>query len=320
MPPATSASTTGTSERMTMSSSRSLLRERAGRSGSASGRASVVTVSIVTLPPCSWCRRAARRPVPPPRASVGSVAATPPAALSRRPAAVLHDPREPAAREHGDPVGELEQLVEVGRDDERCAAVPGQLPDPFANRGGRPDVEPVGRLVEDGDLRIEAQLARERELLDVAPGERPCPGRDARRAHVELVDELGGLLVDDRALDAAVPPERPLADPLQEQVQPDGEGSDDPFSQPVIGHVAEPQLLARQDGQTRDRRPVELDIAYDGGPLPRDHLGERALAVSVDTGDAEDLALPQLERDAFDPQLGALARRADIAQCEHDRV
>ena len=44
-----------------------------------------------------------------------------------------------------------------------------------------------------------------------------------------------------------------------------------------------------------------------GAALARENLGERPLTVSVHAGDAEDLALAQLERDVLDAELGALA-------------
>ena len=43
------------------------------------------------------------------------------------------------------------------------------------------------------------------------------------RLDVELLHELAGALVDDAALDPAAPPERRLADPLEEEVDPDRE-------------------------------------------------------------------------------------------------
>ena len=65
------------------------------------------------------------------------------------------------------------------------------LPDQVAHGRGRLHVEPVRRLVEDDHLRLEAQLAGEQDLLDVAAGERAGPRRHGRRADVELADELG---------------------------------------------------------------------------------------------------------------------------------
>ena len=52
--------------------------------------------------------------------------------------------------------------------------------------------------------------------------------------------------------------------------------------------------------------------------LAADRLGERALAVAVDAGDAQHLAEPQLQRHVLDPGLGALAASRRVAQLERD--
>ena len=96
-----------------------------------------------------------------------------------------------------------------------------ELADQVAHGRGRLHVEPVGRLVEDDDLRVEA-AARGRAgpsgccrpracpvaCVDAAACARRTPARARRRRSL-----------DRRPLDAAVPPERPLADALQEEVE-----------------------------------------------------------------------------------------------------
>ena len=109
----------------------------------------------------------------------------------------------------------------------------------------RADVEAVGRLVEDDDLGVERQLAREQHLLDVAARERAGARRDARRAHVELAHELARLAVDLAALD---PPERqngrwPMR--LRTRLRPTPQRADDALAEAVVGDVAQAELLAR---------------------------------------------------------------------------
>ena len=290
---------TGKSERTQTSSTRSPSRERVGRRAPPRGGAFVEIVSVVTR-----------------RLGAGAADHQPPD-LFRCARPVRHDPDQAAARQHGDPVADLEQLVEVGRDHERGAAARRQLPDQVADGRGRLHVEPVRRLVEDDHLRLEAQLAREQDLLHVAARERAGPRGDAGRPHVELAHELARALVHDAALDPSVLPERALADPLQEQVQPDRQRADDPLAEPVVRDVAEPELLAGRDGKARHRAAVEQDLAVRRAALARDHLGQRALAVAVDARHAEDLALLQLERDALDAELGSLAGRAHVPKLEH---
>ena len=113
-------------------------------------------------------------------------------------------------------------------------------------------------------------------------------------------------------------PERTLADALQEEVQPDGQRADDALAEPVVGHVAKAELLPRGRPDMRvTGAAVEEHVAVRGVPLARDHLGERALAVSVDARRPEDLALPELERDLLDAELRSLAVRADALQLEN---
>ena len=134
---------------------------------------------------------------------------------------IVDSPDEAPARDHGDLVADLEQLVEVGRDHQRGASRAGELADRIAHRVRRAQVEPVGGLVEHDDARVERQLAREQQLLDVAARQRAGARRQARRADVVLADEIGRNALDRVALDPPEPPERMLADALQEQVDVD---------------------------------------------------------------------------------------------------
>ena len=72
----------------------------------------------------------------------------------------------------------------------------GQAADQVANGRGRLHVEAVGRLAEDDDLRIEAQLARQQDLLNVPARERARARSHAGRPHVEFLHELARALVD----------------------------------------------------------------------------------------------------------------------------
>src|SRR5581483_5310698 len=101
-------------------------------------------------------------------------------------------------------------------------------------------------------------------------GERRCPRRDERRAHVVLAHELRGAPLEHGALNPAVAPERRLADALEEEVQADGEDADDALAQTVVGHVAQTELLPRGHRQPDDGRPEEADVAVARAPLPGD--------------------------------------------------
>ena len=81
---------------------------------------------------------------------------------SSAPGVVLDHPGDRAARHDRDPVAERDQLVDLGRDEERRRALLRPARVIFASHElGGAHVEPVGRLVEDHDPRRERQLARE---------------------------------------------------------------------------------------------------------------------------------------------------------------
>ncbi len=78
-----------------------------------------------------------------------------------------------ALEHHGDPVGDFQELVEVGRyHHDRHAAI-GAGDDPVMGEAGVLEIEAIGRLVEDRDARLGIQLAGQQDLLDIAAGEAP---------------------------------------------------------------------------------------------------------------------------------------------------
>ena len=130
--------------------------------------------------------------------------------------------------------------------------------------------------------------------------------------------ELAGVAIDLGALDAPAAPERPLADALEDEVQADAERADDALAEPVVGDVAQAELLPRAHVELADRRAEEPHLARRGAPLPGDDLGELALAVAVHAGHAQDLARVQDERDALDARGHPLALSADALELEQD--
>src|SRR3990170_712194 len=208
------------------------------------------------------------------------------------PRAVLDAAAEPPPREHGDPVAQVDELLEVGGDDERRDPPLRLLADARPHRTGRPHVEPVRRLAVDHRLRLEGELAREQHLLDVAAGERGDPRSGAGRPDVEARDEVLRGRVDGPLLDDAAPPEGRLADALQDDVERDREAPDRALAQTVVRHVAEAEPLAPGDAEGGDRPAPEADLAGGERPLAGDRLGQLPLAVAVDARDAQDLTGP----------------------------
>ncbi len=120
------------------------------------------------------------------------------------------------------------------------------------------------------------------------------------------------------APDLAAPPVGRLSDPLEHEVDRDRQPGDDPLAEAVVGDVAQPELLALGDAQRADRGTEIAKLAVGQPALAADRLGQRALAVAVDAGDAEHLAEVQRQRDVVDPGLGALAPSGRVDELERD--
>src|ERR1700735_2830522 len=83
---------------------------------------------------------------------------------------VVDDAREAALEHHADPVADLKQFVEIGGYHDEGYAACRRGVDALEGETLVLQVEPVGGLVEDGDARVRAELAREQHFLDVAAG------------------------------------------------------------------------------------------------------------------------------------------------------
>ena len=84
---------------------------------------------------------------------------------------VLDDTDQPAAVHHADPVRQLEQLFELGRDQDRRDTGVGSIADALAGAADIRDIEAVGRLVVHHEPWFDRELAAEKHLLYVAAGE-----------------------------------------------------------------------------------------------------------------------------------------------------
>src|SRR3954453_1749675 len=98
--------------------------------------------------------------------------------------------------EHGDAVGALDHLLELGGDHQHTQALLGQLADQALDLGLRPHVDAAGGLVEDRELRVGGEPAGEQPLLLVAARELADALLGAGAFHAEAADEA----VDDLAL------------------------------------------------------------------------------------------------------------------------
>ena len=124
------------------------------------------------------CSARAARPcavtTPPPRrrgASRPPVAMSRPDFLAVRGSRVEHGD-QPAAIHHPDAVRELDDLVELGRDEEDRHAGVTLLDGALVDELDAADVEPARRLIEDEERQLAVELSRDHDLLLVAAGQR----------------------------------------------------------------------------------------------------------------------------------------------------
>ena len=112
---------------------------------------------------------------------------------------------EPAVVHDADPVGQVEDVVDVVADEEDPDALALQLPDqvPDLRRLGRP--ERRGGLVHDQDLGVEMDRARDRHRLALAAGEGLDRDREALEVRVQAAHDLAGRVLHRRVV------ERPVA-------------------------------------------------------------------------------------------------------------
>ena len=108
--------------------------------------------------------------------------------LVGRPAVALGD--ELAAVHDRDPVGHLEDLVELGRHEQHGRAGVALVDHLVVDELDAAHVQAARRLVEDEQLEVAVELARDDDLLLVAARERARVDRRRRRADVVLGDAL----------------------------------------------------------------------------------------------------------------------------------
>src|ERR1700682_4181576 len=69
---------------------------------------------------------------------------------------------------HDHPMGEREQFRQVRTDQEKCNSLCGKVDDQPMDCGARPDIDTLGRFIEDAYARLRIQPAAEDRLLLIA--------------------------------------------------------------------------------------------------------------------------------------------------------
>ncbi len=138
-----------------------------------------------------------------------------------------------------EPVGQADQLVEVGRDEQHRE--PGRAGGPQVVPDGRlgADVDAPGRVGGDEQLRLTAHLPAHDELLLVAARQGGGEDVDPGRAHVVVADDALGVGAGALAVDPPAPDVDLLGHVAEDPVLPEGCLQEQAVAVPVFGDVAD---------------------------------------------------------------------------------
>ena len=224
--------------------------------------------------------------------------------------------RQPALVDDAEPVGELEQLVEILRDHHHGRALGGEIDQLLPDRGGSAGIHAPGRLADDEHAGRLADLAAHDELLQVAARKRARQRRRPGGADVEALDHGRGEArhvapADDaerRRAAAGGAPSARRCRPARNRGRRRGR-----CAPRARRRARAPGVDPRPSSRSGVRRAQWRRIRR------RALAGKRGqqlrLAIAGDAGDAEDLAGPRLERDVL--QIGAEGRLARKRQRLH---
>src|SRR5207302_1908168 len=183
------------------------------------------------------------------------------------------------------------------------------LEEPLVDVLGRGDVQPTCRLRDHDELRALRELAAEHHLLLIAARQVGDDGSRIRRPDVVRDGEPAASFQDGRRIQNSVHRVgRPVLLPENEVVG-DGEREDEAFDPAILGDVRHAARARALGIVSRDVYAADADRAGRHFAQAEQTLGELALSVTADAGDAQDLARADLEVDA------AQRRTASIAQC-----
>ena len=227
---------------------------------------------------------------------------------------------QPPAQDHLDGVGQPDQLVQVGRDQQHgqarprgpCAARPRSRPARRRRRrgsGARPCSSTGSPLISRPTMSF-CWLPPDRADGDA----RRCPGCGRRtRATIRSVSA--------RAPPRSIQRPRDVRRPglvAEDPVLPERRLQQQTLAVPVLGDVADPGLAPVPGGQPGDVPLAEPDGAG-GRAQAHDRVDQLGLAVALDPGDAEHLAGVDRQRDVLEhgPAVGradgqALDRQHDL--------
>lgn len=206
-----------------------------------------------------------------------------------------------AAAQDDDAVGALDQLLDVGGDQQDGEPFAGEFVDQALHLGLGADVDAPGGLVEQQHLGFQAEPAGEQHLLLVATGEFAdlllgAGGLDPQPLHEDVDDAVLLGAGDDAA--PGEPGHRGEHDVLA-----DGEAGDDALGLAVLGEHADARADGRGRGGAAEALAVDGDLAAVQGQRAGQRL--RGLAAAGAQQSAESQHLTGVQLDGYVVQLVA---------------
>ena len=206
--------------------------------------------------------------------------------------------RKLPARDHGDAVRDLEDLVQILADDEHRGTALGHVRQHLANERRRPCVHAPGWLVDHQDSGLPVELASDHELLEIPAGERLRRRVGPARAHVEPFHDAvrhreGPGLVDEAGAYQAAPGR--VAG--EQHVVRKHEGRHRAVPEPLLGHERGTEPPARGDAAGAAGLSGDGDrVRHRREPLARQRIEELGLSVARHPRDRHHFARPHFER------------------------
>ncbi len=182
------------------------------------------------------------------------------------------------------------------------------------------DIDATGRVGGDQQDRIAAHLAADDQLLLIASGQCPGQGVDAGGTDVVVVDDPLRVLAGAGPVDPWTFDNRRPRLVAEDAVFPERRVEQQPVTVPVLGDVADAGLAELARMPVGDILGPERDRAGGGDAHPHDGLDELRLAIALDAGDAEDLALADRERDVREEVAAEFIGQRDVLQVELDVI
>ena len=185
-------------------------------------------------------------------------------------------------------------------------ARPARLPDALPHGGLRADVDAARRVRRDEQLGLGEHLPTHDELLLVAARERVRGDVDARRAHIEVVDDLLGALARTTTVDPAATRVGRLGLMAEHAVLPERRREQQAVMLAVLGDVPDSVLSPESCARVRDVDAGERDAAARRLTEADERLDELALPVAFDSRDADHLAAVDGERHVIEHRAHVL--------------